>query len=291
MTEVWDEARGVERLATGARWLEGPAWTERGVLVSDIPNNRILNWTPEGWTTAVQPSEFSNGRIVDAAGRVFQCSHGRRAIEELHPDGTVTTVVDRFEGRRLNSPNDIAVAPDGALWFTDPPYGLTQPDEGYPGEQEYGACFVFRYDVATGELTAAITDMEEPNGVAFSPDGRTVYVSDTSAARSEDGLQHLRAYAVDGAATESKGVLFTGTRGLIDGFAVDAAGRVWASHGSSVTVVDDQGTVVADIAIGERVANLCFGGPDFTDVYVAASTSLYRLGSLIPGVRVTGRVA
>jgi gluconolactonase len=145
MTELW-ASTGMEHLANSGVWLEGPAWVGDRLLVSDIPNNRVLSWheTHDEFEVAIPDAEFSNGRTVASDGRVYQCSHGRRAVEELHPDLSTTTLVDGVNGMRLNSPNDLVVARDGVIWFTDPPYGILKDGEGHPGELEYGACWVFR---------------------------------------------------------------------------------------------------------------------------------------------------
>ncbi|MDO4783854.1 MAG: SMP-30/gluconolactonase/LRE family protein [Propionibacteriaceae bacterium] len=281
MTTLWDAEAGVARLATGGTWLEGPAWTPWGLLVSDIPANRILRWDrQDGFEVFAEDAEFSNGRTVGPDGRVYQCSHGRRAVEELHADGSVTPVVDRYGQARLNSPNDLVVGLDGAIWFTDPPYGIIQAHEGHPGEREYHDHYVFRFDPSTGELRAVVTDVEEPNGLAFAPDGRTLYVADTSAALHPEGLgnRHIRAYdVVEGRACKNGRVFAVMTEGLADGFRVDAEGRVWTSHGSNVTVIAPDGTWLETIPMPELVGNLCFGGQDGTQLFVAASTSVYRI--------------
>ncbi|MGC3955981.1 MAG: SMP-30/gluconolactonase/LRE family protein [Propionicimonas sp.] len=281
MNAWWDDTAGIERVAGGAGWLEGPAWTPWGLLVSDLPANRILRWDgTDGFEVFVADAEFSNGRTVGRDGRVYQCSHGRRAIEELHADGSTTTLVDRYLGVRLNSPNDLVEGPDGALWFTDPPYGIVQAHEGHPGEREYGDHYVFRFDPADGSLRPVVVDAEEPNGLAFSPDGRTLYVADSSAALRSDGSGNrlIRAYdVVAGRAAKNGRVFATMTEGLADGFRVDAEGRLWTSHGANLTVIASDGTWLETIGLPEKVGNLCFGGPAGNQLYLAASSSLYRL--------------
>lgn len=262
-----------ERLAGGAWWLEGPAWTPFGLLVSDIPNNRIVRWAggPDFEVFAAD-AEFPNGRTVAPDGRVLQCSHGRRAVEELHADGSTTVLVDRFGDARFNSPNDLVVGPDGAIWFTDPAYGIIKPEEGHPGVREYGDHYLFRLDEAAGDLRPMVLDVDEPNGLAFSPDGSVLYVADTSA------NPQIRAYDVrPGRAPKNGRVFARMPDGMADGLRVDEAGRVWTSHGAGVSILDPDGTVLDTIAFPQPVANLCFGGEDGTDLFVAATSTLWRL--------------
>ncbi len=273
---LWDREAGVVRLGGGGTWLEGPAWVGDRVLVSDIPGNRVLAWSEGGdeLEIALAPAEFCNGRTVARDGRVYQCSHGRRAVEELFPDLATVVVVDRTpSGTRFNSPNDVVVSRDGSLWFSDPPYGILKPEEGYPGDLEYGACHVFRLD-PSGVLTAVVTDMGHPNGLAFSPDEAVLYVADTSSALGGTG-RHVRAYDVASGSCTGGRDFYVGRAGLIDGFRVDVEGRCWFSDGDTVVVVGPDGSVLDTIPIPERVANVCFG-PDGW-LFVAATTSLYRL--------------
>ncbi len=269
---------GLEQLWTGGEWLEGPVWipgTGR-VRFSDIPNNRILEFSAATGRTLVydDDAEFANGRTLDLDGAVVQCSHGRRAVER-EVDGHPQVVVDRFEGRRFNSPNDVVVASDGAIWFTDPPYGLHESGrEGYPGRQEYDGCFVFR--VAAGVPVAAITDMVHPNGLAFSPDESRLYVADTAVVWDATAPRHIRVYDIaDGVA--SNGRVFVTPTGVADGFRVDAAGRVWTSSGPLIQVFSPAGELLLDIPMPETVSNLCFGGDDGADLFITATSSLYRL--------------
>ncbi|WP_284255623.1 SMP-30/gluconolactonase/LRE family protein [Pseudolysinimonas kribbensis] len=270
-----------ERLWTGSRWGEGPVWLPGldALRWSDIPNNRIMQWHRETGETIVYDDapEFTNGRTLDLAGQVVQCSHGRRRVER-DVDGVVTSIVDAFDGRRLNSPNDVVVASDGAIWFTDPPYGI-QPDEieGHAGVQEYGGCFVFRFVEATGELTPVITDMVRPNGLAFSPDESVLYVANTGDGQGD--RDYVRAFDVVGAGVANPREL--GDPSAADGFRVDVEGRIWTSwsRGPSggVAVWAPDGTELARVDVGERTANVAFGGPDGDELYITASTSLYRL--------------
>jgi gluconolactonase len=273
---------GPERLATGATWSEGPVWlpaTQR-VRWSDIPGNRILEWE-EGRADPIvyrADAEFTNGRILDLDGSVLECSHGRRAVERDR-DGEVTTLVDRWRGARLNSPNDLIVANDGSVLFTDPPYGIVLPHEGHPGEREYGDNYVFRFVPATGDLSAIVIDAEEPNGLALSPDESTLYVADTAAwLRSpSDDRGTIRAYDVRDGFRCKNGRTLIRSGGIADGFRVDVEGRIWTSASAAVEVYEPDGTLLERVPFPEVVANLCFGGPDGTDLFVAASSSLYRM--------------
>ncbi len=269
---LWDTDHGLERLATGGTWLEGPAWVGDRLLVSDIPGNRVLAWS-EGATefeVAIADAEFPNGRTVARDGRVYQCSHGRRAVEELLPDLSTRVLVDRSPyGTRLNSPNDLVVARDGSIWFTDPPYGIIKDDEGHPGELEYGECHVFRLS-REGDLTTVVTGLERPNGLAFSPDESVLYVADTS----QPPWLVWRYPVIDGQVGEGV-VCYTGSSGPIDGFRVDVEGRNWFSDGESVAVMASDGQVLDTIDVPERVANVCFGPGGW--LYIAATTTLYRV--------------
>ena len=279
------------QVATGATWSEGPCWIpDAGVLRwSDIHGDRILQFTPSaGDPVRGQMSEyrtgveFTNGRTWHPEGYVVQCSHGLRRVE-ADRGGTVEPLVDSWDGVRLNSPNDVVVDDDGSIWFTDPHYGLTSPGEGHPGEMEYGACYVFRFDPASGRLDPVVTDMEEPNGLAFSADGATLYVSDSSSVRRPEGgsNRHVRTYRVerdDGAVRCIDGrSLFEIPAGIPDGLRVDESGRIWCSAADGVHVYTPEGKHLGHLAVPEVVANLCFGGEDGRDLYISATTSIYHL--------------
>ncbi|MDD7837204.1 SMP-30/gluconolactonase/LRE family protein [Paenarthrobacter sp. AB444] len=271
----------LEKLFEGTIWAEGPVWIPESQTVrwSDIPNNRILEFNPSTGATREYATavEYTNGRTLDHDGSVVQCSHGRRRVERDH-DGDVTPIVDSFGEHRLNSPNDVVVAGDGTVWFTDPPYGILPGTvEGHEGEQEYGGCYVFRLDPSTGELRPVITDLVHPNGLAFSPDESLLYVSDT-AGPSHGVPLRMAVYPVKDGVCGS-GTTFVELEGdrASDGFRVDVEGRVWTSAGASVRVYAPDGGLLAAVELPERVSNLCFGGPDGRDLYITATTSLYRL--------------
>jgi gluconolactonase len=271
----------LEKLFEGTIWAEGPVWIPESQTVrwSDIPNNRILEFNPSTGATREYATavEYTNGRTLDHDGSVVQCSHGRRRVERDH-DGDVTPIVDSFGEHRLNSPNDVVVAGDGTVWFTDPPYGILPGTvEGHEGEQEYGGCYVFRLDPSTGELRPVITDLVHPNGLAFSPDESLLYVSDT-AGPSHGVPLRMAVYPVkDGACGSGTTFVELEDDRASDGFRVDVEGRVWTSAGASVRVYAPDGGLLAAVKLPERVSNLCFGGPDGHDLYITATTSLYRL--------------
>ncbi|WP_026877815.1 SMP-30/gluconolactonase/LRE family protein [Jiangella gansuensis] len=284
MTSLIADGAALEKLYTGTEWAEGPVWLPRTRRVrwSDIPNDRILEWDLASGETIVYAAgvEYTNGRTLDLDGHVVQCSHGRRRVER-DVDGVVTAVVDDNAGRRFNSPNDVVVASDGSIWFTDPPYGILEGGrEGHPGEQEYGGCHVFRYDERTGELSAVVTDMVRPNGLAFSPDESVLYVTDTGAdpgITGDDPPRSIRAYDVRHGRCENGRLFVTVRPGAADGIRVDVEGRVWASSGDSVQVFTPGGERVAVVPVPEEVANLCFGGDDGAELFITATTSLYRI--------------
>lgn len=280
--DLLDAGATVERLGGDARWSEGPLYlpADDAVIWSDIPGDRVLRWTAATGAVTVdrQGVEFTNGRTLDREGRVVECSHGERAVLRREPDGATTVLADRWGGVRLNSPNDVVVRSDGSVWFTDPSYGITQPAEGHPGEREYGAHWVFRVDPESGAVEPVVRDMDDPNGLAFSPDESILYVSDSGPAH------HIRAYdVVDGRRCTNGRVLAVVSPGVPDGFRVDVRGNVWTSSGDSVQVLDPDGTRLGAVPVPEVVANLCFGGPDGTTVFVAATTGLYRLPTRVRG--------
>ncbi|MFM0617461.1 SMP-30/gluconolactonase/LRE family protein [Paraburkholderia nemoris] len=278
----------LERLCTGAEWAEGPVWIQEdaSVLWSDIPNNRILRWAEtDGMTVWRDHAEFTNGHTREQDGSILHCSHGQRAIVRTRfgaglSNPTDEIVVDRFMGKRLNSPNDIVVKHDDTIWFSDPPYGIASDREGHRAESELGDNYVFRFDPRTGELTIATDFVEEPNGLAFSPDETVLYVSDTSAALRNDGGGNHQIVAfdvVDGRSLANPRIFAVVAPGLADGFRVDQNGWVFTSSADSVQVYHPDGTRLARIGVPEKVANLTFGGAAGDDLYICASSSLYRI--------------
>ncbi|MEO8250175.1 MAG: SMP-30/gluconolactonase/LRE family protein [Burkholderiales bacterium] len=286
---VAEGAGPLECLCTGAVWSEGPVWMHEddSVLWSDIPNNRMLRWHEDGGMTVWRDNaEFTNGHTREADGSLLHCSHGQRAILRTRftggalDQGVDEIVVDRFEGKRLNSPNDVVVKSDGSIWFTDPPYGIASDREGHKADSEIGDCLVFRFDPKTNELEALSDWVEEPNGLAFSPDESLLYVSDTSAAmRTDGGGNHQIAVfdVVGGKALANPRVFAVVVPGLPDGFRIDRHGFVYTSSEDSVQVYAPDGTRIGRIAVPEKVGNLTFGGLARDQLFIVASTSLYRI--------------
>jgi gluconolactonase len=270
----------VERLHTGARWAEGPVWfgDARCLLWSDIPNNRILRWDEETGGVSIyrSPSNYANGNTRDHQGRLITCEHGARRVTRTEYDGAITVLADRFEGRRLNSPNDVVVRRDGSIWFTDPEFGILGYYEGARAEPELPTN-VYRLDPATGVLTIVAGDIARPNGICFSPDERTAYIV-------ECGVMPRRilAYDVDGARLTGKRVFLDAGPGTPDGFRCDVDGNLWAGWGmgdglDGVMVFAPDGAPIGRIALPERCANLCFGGRHRNRLFMASSQSLYAL--------------
>jgi gluconolactonase len=272
----------VERLWTGGRWLEGPAWFAPGryLVWSDIPENRMMRWDETDGSVSVfrQPANNSNGNTVDGSGRLVTCEHLTRRLTRTEFDGSVTIVADRFEGKRFNSPNDVVVSSDGAIWFTDPSYGIMHDYEGAYGVEELGGCHVYRVDPATGEVTRVADSFEKPNGLAFSPDEKLLYVADTGGTHLSGGPRHIRKFMVGDSGHLSGGEIFAEcTNGFFDGFRVDTNGRLWCSAGDGVHCYDPDGALIGKIRIPEIVSNLTFGGVRRNRLFITATTSLYAV--------------
>jgi len=280
----------VEQLATGCRWSEGPVWFGDGrfLLWSDIPNDRILRWDDASGAVSVfrQPSNFANGLARDRQGRLLACEHLSRRVTRTEYDGRVTVLADRWQGKRLNSPNDIVCASDGSVWFTDPLFGIAGHWEGEPAPSETPWA-VYRLDPASGALERMIDDLAAPNGLAFSPDESKLYVVESRATPHRKVWQYD--VAAGGALANKRLYADAQGPGAYDGIAVDVKGNVWCGFGSSgavgadpaaldgVRVYDPEGRAIGHIHLPERCANLCFGGAKRNRLFMAASHSLYAL--------------
>jgi gluconolactonase len=280
----------LERLYTGCRWAEGPAWFGSGryLLWSDIPNNRILRWDETSGVTSVwrQPSNNTNGHTVDRQGRLISCEHLGRRVSRTEHDGSVTILADRFKGKRFNSPNDVVVKTDNSIWFTDPAYGIDWDYEGERAESEIGACNVYRIDPSTGDISIVADDFVRPNGLAFSPDESKLYIADTGATHVEDGPRHIRVFdVVDGRTLRGGEVFAVCENGLFDGFRVDEDGRIWTSAADGVHVYEPDGTLIGKVKVPEVVANVCFGDRRRNRLFICGTTSLYSYYTLVRGVK------
>ena len=280
----------VDKLYTGCRWAEGPAYFAAGqyLVWSDIPNNRMLRLDACSGAVSVfrQPSGNSNGNTVDRQGRLVTCEHGGRRVSRTEVDGTITTLADKYNGKKLNSPNDVVVKSDGSIWFTDPTYGIDSDYEGNKSEIEQAGSFVYRIDAQGGDPKVVADDFVKPNGLAFSPDESILYIVDTGRTHQENGPAHMRSFAVsDGGKLTARGVFADCTAGLFDGFRVDTAGRIWTSAADGVHCYDPDGTLIGKVLVPEVVANVCFGGPKRNYLYICGTTSLYGVRLPVNGVK------
>jgi gluconolactonase len=266
----------LKRLATGFDWVEGPVWIgDQGCLLfSDIPNNCILRWTEDGVTTFRQPSNYANGHTRDRQGRLISCEHGARRVTRTEWDGTITVIADSYQGKPLNSPNDVVVAKDGTIWFTDPHYGIMTDYEGFKSPQEL-PCSVYRVD-PSGKIEAVITDMACPNGLAFSLDESLLYVADTGRMFSKDP-QHIKVFDMVGGRPVNGRVFHTIDKGCADGIRLDSDGNLWSSAGDGVHCISPQGNLMGKILVPEVVSNICFGGRAKHRLFITATTSLYSV--------------
>ncbi len=273
----------VERLATGLRWAEGPVWfgDQRSLLWSDIPNDRMMRWDEStgAVSTFRQPSHFANGHTRDRQGRLVSCEHGERRVTRTEYDGRITVILDRFDGKRLNSPNDVVVKSDDSIWFTDPPFGILSHYEGHRADPELPTN-IYRVDGQTGQACVVCSDVARPNGLCFSPDERRLYVVESGAVP-----RRIRVFDLtdDGRRLVNDRVFFEAdAQGSPDGFRCDVDGNLWAGWGTGdgrdgVRVFAPDATPIGRIALPERCANLCFGGVARNRLFMAASQSLYAL--------------
>lgn len=271
----------LEKLAEGFRWLEGPVWfaDHQCLLVSDVPNDRIMRWTPSGGVSVFrEPSNFANGHTRDREGRLIGCSHGDRCIQRTELDGSVTVLVDRYQGKRLNSPNDVVVKRDGTIWFSDPPYGISTDYEGGKHESELPAN-LYRFDPRDASLCVVADDFEGPNGLCFSPDERLLYVAESGLPFATNPVQHLRVFDVvdDGRRLANARVFHKVKPGYTDGFRCDEQGNLWSSAGDGVHCISPAAELLGKIAVPFVVSNLCFGGRHRSRLFICGSHTLYAI--------------
>lgn len=284
-----DTSRPPEIIAEGYTWTEGPVWLNGGLYFNDIPAKRMMRWTEaDGARVALENSEFANGNTLDMQGRMVSCEHGgRRVIRRLAPEdpAQVEVIAEAWQGKRLNSPNDVVVRRDGTVWFTDPPYGINSDVEGYPAESEIGSCNV--YCVATdGTVTPVVTDFDKPNGLAFSPDESKLYIADSGAIQGAsfpgidyDRPHHIRVFDVAGTTLTGGAVLAQIHPGVPDGLRVDHEGYIWTSSMDGIRCLSPEGRLMGRIVLPDPTANICFGGEDGSDMFITSSDKVWRVRS------------
>lgn len=271
----------LDELWTGGRWLEGPVWfgDQNQLIFSDIPNNRQLRYIPDqGVTEFRKPAHFANGGTRDLQGRMITCHHGTRSVTRIELDGSLTVLASQYQGKPLNSPNDVVVRSDGTIWFTDPTYGILSDYEGFKATPEQPAHCVYRLDPQDGSLTAVVRDFTQPNGLAFSPDETKLYVAESGASHDPEVGRHIRVFEVQADGTLQGGDIFcTIDRGIPDGFRLDIAGNLWCSAADGVHCFAPDGVLLGKILVPQVVANLTFGGPRRNRLYITATQSLYGI--------------
>ncbi|MEO6013828.1 MAG: SMP-30/gluconolactonase/LRE family protein [Devosia sp.] len=279
----------LERLDSSSIWAEGPVYFPAGdyLLWSDIPNNRLMQWVPElGTRVFSHQANNSNGNTCDPMGRRISCEHLTRSVVRFEADGSRSVLASSHAGKPLNSPNDVVVTGDGAVWFTDPSYGIMSDHEGRRADVEQDGCFVYRIDPATGDVQAKVRSMLKPNGLAFSPDETVLYVADSSYSHDDAGFHHVKAFDVGpGGSLHNERVFATINEGVPDGLRIDEFGNAWISSARGVEVFAPDGTPLGIIHVPETVSNLTFGGPKNNRLFITATTSLYSVFTAVRGAQ------
>ena len=263
-----------KKVYSGMLWGEGPAYIPHldTLVWSDIPNNRMLKFSNGEVDEYKNPSNYTNGNTIDNEENVISCSHGGRCLYKTNDNLEVQTLVDSYNGKKLNSPNDLFVKSDGTIWFTDPPYGILSDYEGYIGVQEYGGCYVFSFDPKLNKLKVMISDLDRPNGIAISPDEQKLYVADTG-----ENIKHLYVYDLIDGYPKNRKLVYDFKPFFSDGFRCDKDGNVWTSAGKAIKCFNPQNKLIGQILVPELVSNLEFAGKEGNILYVTATTSLYSM--------------
>ncbi len=270
-----------ELLFDRCRWCEGPVWFADGnfLLWSDIPNNRVMRFVPDGTVDVFQTdSNYANGHTRDREGRLVSCEHGGRRVTRTEADGTITVIADGYKGKRLNSPNDVVVKSDGSIWFTDPNYGIMSDYEGHKAEMEQDGCYVYRVDPKSGKIAVVADDFAKPNGLAFSPDESILYVADSGFSHDPGWPNHIRAFKVGKSGSLSGGKEFCRTTaGHPDGLRLDTDGNIWTSGGAGIDCFAPSGDLLGRIKFPQVVSNLVFGGPKRNRLFVTSTHEVYSV--------------
>ena len=259
------------KIHSGMKWAEGPCYikSHKKLYFSDIPNNHLLSWDGSNVKIEKDPSNFINGNTEDLEGNLISCSHGGRCIYKTDINGNTTTLVDKYLDKKLNSPNDVVVKSDGSIWFTDPPYGILSDYEGYKGDMEYGACYVFRYDPKENNLEVVSKDFLKPNGLAFSVNEDKIYIADSGGSHDVNAPNQIMVYDVIENRILKNGKVFHKFNPFFaDGFRVDKDDNVWTSAGKGIKCFNPQGEVIGQLLLPDLVANLTFGGENNNILYV-----------------------
>ena len=281
----------IERLWTGARWVEGPVWFPAGrfLVFSDIPNNRMLRWDEtNGHVSELRnPSNFSNGNTRDLQARLITCQHLSRSVTRTEHSGEVTTLASHYDGKLLNSPNDVIVKRDGSIWFTDPDYGIMSDYEGRKSPSEQSSCNVFRIDQKTGNIDLITDQLVKPNGLCFNKSESKLYVSDTGGSHVKNGPRNIYSFDLKGekVTLEDPKLFAECSNGLFDGFRIDSEDRIWTSAADGVHCYNSVGILIGKIKIPEIVSNVCFGGDRLNRLFITGTTSLYSAYLAVNGIR------
>ena len=268
------------KIHSGMKWAEGPCYikSHKKLYFSDIPNNHLLSWDGSNVKIEKDPSNFINGNTEDLEGNLISCSHGGRCIYKTDINGKTTTLVDKYLDKKLNSPNDVVVKSDGSIWFTDPPYGILSDYEGYKGDMEYGACYVFRYDPKENNLEVVSKDFLKPNGLAFSVNEDKIYIADSGGSHDVNAPNQIMVYdIVENKILKNGKVFHKFNPFFADGFRVDKDDNVWTSAGKGIKCFNPQGEVIGQLLLPDLVANLTFGGENNNILYVTSSSNLYSM--------------
>ena len=268
------KTNNVERVYTGTLWAEGPCYIpHKDMLIwSDNPNNRMLKLVNGKVSEFINPSNFCNGNTLDNDNNLISCSHGGRCVYKIDDELNISIMVDKYEGKKLNSPNDVCVKSDGSIWFTDPPYGILSNYEGYLGEQEYGGCFVFKYDPKLKKLEVMSKNLDRPNGIAFSHDEKKIYIADTG-----EGVKCLYVFDIENDKIINQKLVYDFKPFFSDGFRCDKDGNIWTSAGKAIKCFNPDNELIGQILVPELVSNLEFGGIEGNILYITATSSLYKI--------------